>query len=104
MALCLFALLGVLATGLPSHHHLDTRAGDSETRLISADHHAHGTRLVEQDDRAPSGGLQAAPAGQPLFALPAPALAAATPVEARYLRPTERAPPPGAPRAPPPLV
>lgn len=100
-ALCLLALLGVLGTGLPSHHHGTTGAPDGETRLLAADHHSHGTRLVEQDDRAPSVGPRDAAVTVVDLDAPAPPRSAPTPAEPRLLRPTERAPPPGAPRAPP---
>lgn len=99
-AVCLLTLFGVLGTGVPTHSH-EAPVQNEGLQLLSADHHGHGTELVEQDERTPSGGPQitAAPAVDVLFAPPTDA-----PVEIRgaeLLRPTERAPPPGAPRAPP---
>jgi hypothetical protein len=102
-AVCLVAVLGVLHTGLPSHSHELERpeaAGDHAT--IGADHHQHGTQLVEQAERVQSAPVQ----------LEAPPLTTAgmTFSTVKYntayhritpLRPLERAPPPGAPRAPP---
>lgn len=99
-ATVLLALFGVLGTGVPTHHH-EAPAPAEGPLLLSADHHSHGTELVEHDERTPSGGPQitAAAAVGVMFAPPTD-----TPVETRgaeLLRPTERAPPPGAPRAPP---
>lgn len=104
-ALSLLTLLGVLSTGLPSHHHEDAQGGDVETRMISADHHGHVSALVEQDERAPTGSLE----------IPVPAVLALgigldsgpdRPVFRRDVPPSplERAPPPSAPRAPPHLA
>lgn len=96
----LLALFGVLGTGVPSHHH-EAPAPNEGLELLAADHHSHGTELVEQKERAPSGGPHIATA-HPVDVLLTPATDA--PVEIRgadLLRPTERAPPPGAPRAPP---
>lgn len=101
MAVLLLALSGALSTGLPSHHHGDATPADADVRAVSADHHAHGTQLVEQDERAPSGTPQIAVAPRSEIELRAPGAAAAAPVAVQALRPTGRAPPPGAPRAPP---
>lgn len=101
MTVCLLALLTALGTGLPSHHHVEALDADHETRLVSADHHAHATRLVEQDDRAPSGGVHVAvPVSVTLEPSTAPA-ALVDPLPDELPRPQDRAPPPGAPRAPP---
>lgn len=100
-AVFLLALSGALSTGLPSHHHEDAAPADTDVRLVSADHHSHGMQLVEQDERTPSGTPQMAAAFLSEIQLPAPPVAPVEPVEAGALRPTERAPPPGAPRAPP---
>lgn len=99
-AVCLLALFGVLGTGVPSHHHESALVKEG-LQLLTADHHSHATELVEQDERAPSGGphIAAAPAAGVMLTPPVD-----NPVEAPDagpLRPTERAPPPGAPRAPP---
>jgi hypothetical protein len=101
----LVVILVVLHTGLPSHSHEFERpesAGDHP--LIRAEHHHHGTQLVEQAER-----VQSAPvhlAATPLTR------AGVTLSTVRYnsayrntpLRPLERAPPPGAPRAPPQFI
>lgn len=97
----LLALLTALGTGLPSHHHGEAINTDHEERLVSADHHAHATQLVEQGDRVPSGGLQIA---APVPATMEPGTAVSVledPLPDQLPRPQERAPPPGAPRAPP---
>lgn len=97
----LFALLVALGTGLPSHGHPDAMATDGETRVVSADHHAHAAQLVEQDDRVPSAGVQVAlPRSVSLEPVPAEG-ARLEPVTTPLPRARERAPPPGAPRAPP---
>lgn len=93
--------MAALSTGLPSHHHRDSGPADADLRLVSADHHSHGTKLVEQDERAPSGTLQMVTRVASDVEFAAPALFSVTPTAARVVRPTERAPPPGAPRAPP---
>lgn len=97
----LLALSGALSTGLPSHHHGDAGPGNAFVSVASADHHSHGTQLVEQDERTPSATLQMAVASRSDIELPAPPTATVAPVAAGAVRPTERAPPPGAPRAPP---
>jgi hypothetical protein len=100
-ALGLLALMGALSTGLPSHHHRDSGPADADLRLVSADHHSHGTQLVEQDERAPSNTLQMVTGIASDVDFAAPAALSVTPTPTRVIRPTERAPPPGAPRAPP---
>lgn len=101
MTVCLLALLAALATGLPSHHHGEAINTGEETRLVSADHHAHATQLVEQDDRVPSGGVQVTvPASVTLEPSTAPAVLVDS-LPNQLPRPQDRAPPPGAPRAPP---
>lgn len=93
--------MAALSTGLPSHHHQDPGPAEADLRLVSTDHHSHGTQLVEQDERAPSGTLQMVTRTASDMRFAAPALFSVTPTVARVFRPTERAPPPGAPRAPP---
>jgi len=100
-AVVLLGLLGVLSTGLPSHHHEGWADRGTEPRLSSPDHHTHGTELVEQDQRVPSGGVQLLPSPLASFDLPAPRVVWSTIVRDAPLRPTQRAPPPDAPRAPP---
>lgn len=101
---CLLALLTALATGLPSHHHADAMAAADETRLVAADHHAHATQLVEQDDRVPSGGMPLATVTSVALARIPADRGLAEPVPSQLPHPRVRAPPSGAPRAPPPRL
>jgi hypothetical protein len=100
-AACLLILMGVLSTGLPSHHHDDPGRAGAELRLVSSDHHSHGTQLVEQDDGAPSATPELVARIVQLVEPRAPVMASMTPASVHPIRPTERAPPPHAPRAPP---
>jgi hypothetical protein len=50
-ALLLLALTGVLASGLPSHHHERPDVGPS---VVDGGHHGHGAQLVELSDRQTS--------------------------------------------------
>ena len=50
-AAILAALLAVLCTGAPSHHH-ERPAGGHGTLVVGPDHHSHGTILIDQGDRA----------------------------------------------------
>jgi hypothetical protein len=101
-AFCLVALLGALGTGLPSHHHEDAPdRSDSLPDVSSADHHAHGTQLVDQDQRVPATGVEVvAPAALADLLFPMPAAPVDLP-RSNVPRPMERAPPAVAPRAPP---
>jgi hypothetical protein len=99
----LVLLLGVLHTGLPSHsHERSGRAATLQQLIVDADHHAHGTLLVEQMDRVQSTPVQLAAQivslADAAFSPPAPSL---TEEHGTALRPSERGPPPAAPRAPP---
>jgi len=101
-ALCLVALLGALGTGLPSHHHEGATAGaDTASYLVAFDHHSHGTLLVEQNERAPSASVELASRVAVVVGVTPAVGAPADLFESDPLRPMERAPPPGAPRAPP---
>ena len=101
-ALCLLVLLGALGTGLPSHSHFAGEAGtERDSHAVTHDHHSHGTQLVDQDHRAPSGGLQVAVVVAVVVAFDPPVDAVVDADDTHVLRPMERAPPPGAPRAPP---
>lgn len=100
-ALCLLALTGALGTGLPSHHHDSPVAQDRTDVSIDADHHSHGSVLVEQSDRVPSSGPQLAVPAIIAVDVISTVVATATRADDEPLRPLERAPPPGAPRAPP---
>lgn len=96
----LVGLLGVLHTGLPTHGHQVDRP-DGEHLLQSADHHGHGTLLVEQTERVQSTQPELAVAPVRFIDIILPvATRAVEPLE-ELLRPLERSPPPGAPRAPP---
>ncbi|MDT8370348.1 MAG: hypothetical protein RQ745_14160, partial [Longimicrobiales bacterium] len=59
-AALLLVLSGALSTGLPSHHHEGAEPAEDEVRVVSTDHHSHGTELVEQDKRTPAGAPQIA--------------------------------------------
>jgi hypothetical protein len=98
----LVVILGVLHTGLPSHSHEMKRVESAgEHPVVRADHHQHGTQLIEQAER-----VQSAPVELAATPLTFERVTFSTvPYTAAYhntpLRPLERAPPPGAPRAPP---
>ncbi|MEN8374370.1 MAG: hypothetical protein ABFS34_02860 [Gemmatimonadota bacterium] len=99
---CLLSLLGVLATGLPTHHH-EVAASElrEEGQRAAPLHHSHGSELVEQDERVVSSGplvvFDAIEVGFLMRTTSVPLPVAVT----APIRPTGRAPPPVAPRAPP---
>ncbi len=97
---CVSFLL-VLATGLPSHHHESGGGTDPNVGTASVDHHGHASELVESGDQVPAGGPLAALPPGPVLDLADPVQAIPAPAGALLLRPRERSPPPGAPRAPP---
>jgi hypothetical protein len=105
-AALLMALLGILNTGMPSHSHETDRPETTPGyALISADFHSHGVTLVDAADRVPSTSTQA-PAetvGIDAASIAAPDRRLQT-FHAPPLRPSERGPPPSAPRAPPQLI
>jgi hypothetical protein len=101
-ALCMAALLFVLSSGLPTHHHHAPADGaDPAASLVADDHHSHATELVEQADRVLSflPGFTAPPARSVRLQVSVPVRPAAASSE--VFRPLERSPPPGSPRAPP---
>jgi len=101
-ASCLAGLLGVLTSGLPSHSHTGFADHGDAHHVIQADHHAHGTQLVEQDVRIQT--TVPAIAAPTVSSMPGPGAAVITMAPPRtgpIRRPRERAPPPDAPRAPP---
>ena len=100
----LVALLGALGTGLPSHHHEGSPDGPDEYHTIAADDHSHGTLLVDQDDRVQSAPPELAVATELTLDVPVPAVRVVSFALRESLPARERAPPPGAPRAPPPSV
>lgn len=101
-ALCLLVLLGALGTGLPSHAHpRGNGLADPDSHIVDVDHHSHSTQLVDQDHRAPSGGQQVAVVAAVVVAFEPPVGPVVEADDTHVLRPMQRAPPPGAPRAPP---
>lgn len=102
IASSLVALLGILGTGLPSHHHEVSQDHPDEHHIIAADHHSHGTLLVDQDDRVQSAPPQLAAATELTLDFPVPDVRVVDLSLRDFLSARERAPPPGAPRAPPP--
>ncbi len=101
-AFCLLALLGALGTGLPSHHHEGHGSHlDRTLSVTDGDHHSHGAQLVEQEDRTTSGSPHIAVAASGEVHLTPPAGPTTEANDAELPRPTDRAPPPSAPRAPP---
>ena len=98
----LVAVLGVLHTGLPTHSHEVERpesAGDHP--VVRADHHGHGTQLIEQAERVQSSPVQLAATPLTIERVTFPTISYTATYHNTPLRPRERAPPPGAPRAPP---
>jgi hypothetical protein len=102
-AALLVALLGILHSGIPSHSHETDRPEAIQGGVtISADSHSHGVVLVDAAERLPATGAQF-----PLPAVRIEATSAAAPegglhtFDAAPLSPSERGPPPAAPRAPP---
>jgi hypothetical protein len=105
-AAVLVLVLGILHTGMPSHSHdTDQRDARQEGIAIRADFHSHGVIVLDGAERVPATSAQ----------LPVPAsrmeVSAALAPEglvhlfsAAPLRPSERGPPPAAPRAPPQLL
>jgi hypothetical protein len=102
-AVLLVALLGILNSGVPSHsHETDRPAAMHDHATISADSHSHGVILLDVEERVPSTSAQV-----PALAIRIEATSVVAPdrrlhtFEAAPLRPSERGPPPAAPRAPP---
>jgi hypothetical protein len=105
-ATVLVVVLGILHTGMPSHSHdTDRREAAEDSVTIRADSHAHGVILFDAAQRVPATGAQL-----PVAAVRIEASTAPIPdrrvhlVGAAPLRPSERGPPPAAPRAPPQLI
>ena len=95
----LLALMGALASGVPSHHHGEA---DRAPILVDAGHHGHGVQLVDQADRLTSHGVVAALPAAPLVEVGdfAP-VTVGTDVPPVQPVATGRAPPSDRPRAPP---
>jgi hypothetical protein len=101
-AACLVLWLGVLHTGLPSHSH-DVERTDltADHPAVGADHHGHGTQLIEQGERVQSAPVQLVATPNTIQHVTVPTVRYTAAHHTIPLRPLERAPPPGAPRAPP---
>ena len=94
--------LGVLHTGLPSHsHEVERSDGRGDQPRLSADHHGHGTLLVEQAERVQSAAVQLAATPITIEGVTFPPVRYLSRHHTSPLRPLERAPPTSAPRAPP---
>lgn len=103
--MCLVAVLGVLHTGLPSHsHEVERSEAAGDQHRIGADHHQHGTQLVEQAERVQSAPVHLAVPPLTAAGVIFPTVKYTSAYYGTPLRPLERAPPPGAPRAPPQLI
>jgi hypothetical protein len=102
-AAMLVALLGILHSGLPSHSHDTGRAEAIPGEVaISADAHSHGVILLDATEQVPATGAQVPlPAVRIQAPFPAPPARGVRSFGAAPLRPSERGPPPAAPRAPP---
>jgi len=98
-ALLLAALMGALASGVPTHHHGEVSGSPV---LADAGHHGHGVQLVDQTDRLTSKVMVAALPAPPSLAI-AENLAVAAVTPARVTKPVAqgRPPPSDRPRAPP---
>lgn len=98
-ALALVSLLGVLTTGVPSHHH-----GEAGTIpiLVDAGHHGHGVKLVELTERLTAGLIAAVFPSRPVVELDVtvPLMAVAV-VETHAPAARGQPPPSDLPRAPP---
>ena len=91
-------MVGV-SSGLPSHHHEE---GTNGPIVADADHHGHGTLLVEQNERQTSQLLGLALPAAPAVTMIEAALLVSLPhVASSRLLATGRSPPSSRPRAPP---
>jgi hypothetical protein len=101
-AACLVSWLGVLHTGLPSHSHdVDRTDVAADHPAVGAEHHGHGTQLVEQAEWVQSAPVQLVATPTTIEHVTFPTVRYTAVHHTTPLRPLERAPPPGAPRAPP---
>ena len=100
-AALLAALLAVLSTGVPSHHHERSDVGDGAV-AIGPDHHSHGTILVDQGDRVASSTPELPVIVSSPLEPEAPQVIRVVAAREAEIRPRERAPPAdSSPRAPP---
>lgn len=102
-AALLVALLGILNSGVPSHSHETDRPSTTHGHAtISAESHSHGVILLEATERVPATSAQV-----PALAVEIETTSVDAPnrriqtFDAGPIRPSERGPPPAAPRAPP---
>jgi hypothetical protein len=102
-AALLVALLGILHGGMPSHsHEADRPDAVPGVVAISAAAHAHGVILLDTAERIPATSAEfPVPAVRPDTASAALTERSVDGYDAAPLRPSERGPPPAAPRAPP---
>jgi hypothetical protein len=102
----LIVLLGILHSGVPSHNHeTDTPAAAHDGVQLSAHTHYHGVILLDAAERVPATSAEFSVPAVRLEATPAPTHdRRASHFDAAPLRPSERGPPPAAPRAPPHFV
>lgn len=98
-AVAIVTLLGVLTTGVPSHHHGE--AGRIPI-LVDANHHGHGVKLVELTEKLTAHPIVAALPSRPVleFTVPAPVFRLAG-VQPSPPAPSGRPPPTDRPRGPP---
>lgn len=105
-AALLVALLGILNSGVPSHsHETDGPATRNGHATISAESHSHGVILVEASEQVASTNAQVAVLAVEFdtTAVDGPDRRLQT-FDAAPIRPSERGPPPAAPRAPPQFI
>jgi hypothetical protein len=101
----LMVVLGVLHTGLPSHsHEVERPEPPGDHAIATADHHGHGTQLIEQAERVQSASVQLAVTPLTLESVTFRTDRSIAAQHSTPLRPLQRAPPPGAPRAPPLII
>jgi hypothetical protein len=102
-AALLVALLGILHGGMPSHSHETDRLETVQGGVaISAETHSHGVILLDAAERVPATSVDVPfPAVRLEAAHATAAVRSVQGFDAVPLRPSERGPPPAAPRAPP---
>jgi hypothetical protein len=101
VSLVLVALVGVLTTGVPSHHHGEVGPTPA---LEDAGHHGHVVQLIDQSDRLKSEGTSTAalPPSSPIGLAFVPAdVAEGTSASTSRAVAGGRSPPTAQPRAPP---
>lgn len=97
--------MGALSTGLPTHHHdRSDRVSRPDVVAIGADRHAHGSVLVEQGDKLRTDTPPLAVASFAIEDIAHAPTVRPVGIATEAYHPTERSPPPSAPRAPPYLI